>query len=149
AAAGWIREAAEVARGEHEHLLVVVDSVHSWAEAFPGDVAEYDRLNLAIGALRSLARGLGRPVLAIAQRNRASMPTGGMNAAAARGRGAARRGAPVAGPARPGWGVALPALRRPRRAGRALAPAGAARAGGRGSRVRGRARPCAGTGPAA
>ena len=82
AEAGWIRAAAEVARGDQEHLLVVVDSVHSWAEGFPGDVAEYDRLNLAIAALRSLAGGLGCPVLAVAERNRASMATGGMNAAA-------------------------------------------------------------------
>jgi replicative DNA helicase len=82
ASAAWIRDAAEVTRGDQEHLLIVVDSVHSWAEAFPGDVAEYDRLNLAIGALRSLAGGLGCPVLAIAERNRASMASGGMNASA-------------------------------------------------------------------
>jgi replicative DNA helicase len=82
ASAGWIRAAADVARGHHEHLLVVVDSVHSWAEAFPGDVAEYDRLNLAIAALRGLAGGLGCPVLAIAERNRATMSTGGLNASA-------------------------------------------------------------------
>jgi replicative DNA helicase len=66
ASAGWIRAAAAVARGDHEHLLVVVDSVHSWAEAFPGDAAG----------------GLGCPVLAVAERNRATMSTGGLNASA-------------------------------------------------------------------
>jgi hypothetical protein len=60
----------------------VVDSVHSWAEAVPGDLNEYDRLNMAIAALRGLAGALGCPVLAIAERNRASMASGGLNAAA-------------------------------------------------------------------
>jgi replicative DNA helicase len=82
APAAWVGQAAGVVKGEHEHLLVVVDSVHSWAEASPGDLNEYDRLNFAIAALRTLAGALGCPVLAIAERNRASMTTGGMNAAA-------------------------------------------------------------------
>jgi replicative DNA helicase len=78
----WLCQAALAVRGEASHVLVVVDSVHSWSEASDAGLEEYDRLNAAIGALRALAARLGGPVLGIAERNRASMAGGGLSAAA-------------------------------------------------------------------
>jgi hypothetical protein len=79
----WLRQAALAVRGDRPHVLVCVDSVHSWSEAAPAlDLTEYDRLNAAIAALRALAGQLGAPILAIAERNRASMTAGGLSAAA-------------------------------------------------------------------
>jgi replicative DNA helicase len=83
ASVDWLRDAALAVRGEARHVLLVVDSVHSWSEAAPaGDLTEYDRLNAAIGALRVLAGQLGAPILAVAERNRASMAAGGLSASA-------------------------------------------------------------------
>lgn len=78
----WLQHAAGVVRGDARHLLLVVDSVHSWAEGAPGDVDEYTRLGVALQSLRILARSVGCAVLMIAERNRASMKTGGMSASA-------------------------------------------------------------------
>jgi replicative DNA helicase len=78
----WIKDAALATRGEAEHLLIVVDSVHSWAEMAPGDLPEYEALNAALASLRALAGALSCPVLAIAERNRASMKGGGLSAGA-------------------------------------------------------------------
>jgi replicative DNA helicase len=82
AAPAWIREAGEVARGESRHLLLIVDSVHSWAESSPADLAsEYEVLNAALVALRMLAHQLDCSVLGIAERNRAGVK-GGLSAGA-------------------------------------------------------------------
>jgi replicative DNA helicase len=62
------------------HLLIVVDSVHSWAEGAPGG-EEYDRLNAHLAALRKLAARLSCPILTVAERNRANS-SGGLSAAA-------------------------------------------------------------------
>ena len=78
----WIRDKALAVKGKHPHLLLVVDSVHSWAEGAPGGAPEYDALNEHLAALRKLAAGLRCPVLAIAERNRASMDKGGLSAGA-------------------------------------------------------------------
>jgi replicative DNA helicase len=79
----WLREAARAVRGDERHVLLVVDSVHSWSEAAPvPELTEYDRLNAAIAELRVLAGQLGCPVLAVAERNRASMAAGGLSASA-------------------------------------------------------------------
>jgi len=78
----WIQAAAEHTRGHAEHVLIVIDSVHSWAESEQGNLTEYDGLNAALVALRSIAGYLQCPVLAIAERNRASMKDGGLNASA-------------------------------------------------------------------
>src|SRR5215213_9610771 len=82
AAPDWLREAARIVQGDARHVLLVVDSVHSWAEGAPGELTEYDRLNAAIAALRTLAGQLGAPILAVAERNRASMAAGGLSASA-------------------------------------------------------------------
>ena len=49
-----VRAAAQAVRGESGHLLIVVDSLHSWAEAAPGGANEYEGLNLAMAALREV-----------------------------------------------------------------------------------------------
>lgn len=75
--------------GEHGRLaldtgaLLVIDSGHAWATGLdaPG-VTEYDRLNAAINGLHGLARAENVPILVTAERNRASMQSGGQNAAA-------------------------------------------------------------------
>jgi replicative DNA helicase len=78
----WLRRAVEVVRGDGPHVLVVVDSVHAWADSQQSDLDEYTRLGLAIAALRTVARQLGVPVLGVAERNRASMTKGGLSASA-------------------------------------------------------------------
>lgn len=79
-----ILEAAEATRGNARHLLLIVDSIHSWAEAMTpdGGATEYDGLNAALAALRAIAHKLACPVLAVAERNRATMAKGGLNAGA-------------------------------------------------------------------
>jgi replicative DNA helicase len=74
---------ARAMQGDHRSVLVVVDSLHSWASggAFAeGD--EYARLAVALSDLRGAASQLAAPVLVIAERNRASMKKGGLNAGA-------------------------------------------------------------------
>jgi replicative DNA helicase len=81
ASPAWLRMAARAAKGESPHLLIVVDSVHSWAEAAAGVEDEYTRLNAALATLQTLAAQLDCAILAIAERNRASMK-GGLSAGA-------------------------------------------------------------------
>jgi len=78
----WIQTAALATQGQARHVLVIVDSLHSWAEGTPLIAPEYEVLNTAIAALRTLANALGCPILALAERNRISMKSGGMNAGA-------------------------------------------------------------------
>lgn len=78
----WLRDAALATRGEAKHLLIVIDSVHSWAESAAHESTEYDALNAALAVLRGLSHQLECPVLAIAERNRDSIKTGGLNAGA-------------------------------------------------------------------
>jgi len=78
----WIADAAEATRGNAEHLLIVVDSGHSWAYALAEGAPEYDALNAGLDALGRVAAQLGCAVLVIAERNRAAMASGGLHAAA-------------------------------------------------------------------
>ena len=78
----WIRQSAEIARGDGRDVLIIVDSTHSWAEGAPVEASEYDRLGWALGSLRMIAGALNCPVLAIAERNRANMTKGGISAGA-------------------------------------------------------------------
>jgi replicative DNA helicase len=82
AAPDWLQDSADVVKGDASHVLLVVDSVHSWAEAAPAEVDEYTALNDGLAALRRIARNLQCPVLAIAERNRAKMSAGGLDASA-------------------------------------------------------------------
>jgi replicative DNA helicase len=82
AAPTWLRLVAEQLRGDAEHLLIVVDSVHSWAFGIGEGAPEYELLTEALAQLRALALALGCAVLGVAERNRASMAAGGLSAAA-------------------------------------------------------------------
>jgi replicative DNA helicase len=78
----WIMATAQLLQGDAAHLLLIVDSIHSWAEFEPEGIAEYDALNAGLAALRRIARTLVCPIVAIAERNRPSMKEGGISAAA-------------------------------------------------------------------
>lgn len=78
----YLREVAEIARGDERHLLIVVDSLHSWAEGAVKAATEYEVLNEALAELRTLAHQLACPVLIICERNRASMGSSGQSAGA-------------------------------------------------------------------
>jgi replicative DNA helicase len=78
----WMRDAALATKGDQPHLLVIVDSLHSWAESAPADAPEYETLNAGIVALRQLAHELNCPVLVVAERNRGAMSGGGLSAGA-------------------------------------------------------------------
>ena len=73
---------AQAARGAGRHLLVCLDSVHAWAAASPAPLTEYEGLNAHLGELRRIAAELGCAVLGTVERNRATMATGGLSAAA-------------------------------------------------------------------
>ena len=75
-------DAAAVARGKAPHLLLVIDSVHTWAQMQHAGLPEYEALNQAILDLQSLAHALSCPILASWERNRASMQSGGLSAGA-------------------------------------------------------------------
>jgi replicative DNA helicase len=94
ASPAFLSEIAEVVRGDSPDLLIVLDSVHSWAEGSGAEVSEYELLAGAITALRTLASRLNCPLLAIAERNRAGMKEGGLHAAAG-GRGFEYKGESV------------------------------------------------------
>lgn len=78
----WIRRTAEATRGKHDHLLVVIDSLHSWVDSQDTDASEYEALNGGCAALRKLAHQLSCAVVMIAERNRVSMKNGGLSAGA-------------------------------------------------------------------
>lgn len=69
-------------KGDAPHLLIVVDSLHSWAEGIYSDAPEYEALNGSLAKLRELAHRLSCPVLIISERNRGSIKGGGVNAGA-------------------------------------------------------------------
>lgn len=82
AEATWIRNMIPVVRGENEHVLLVIDSVHDWARRIDENtLSEYECLNLSLDALVELGEQLNLPIIGIAQRNRAAMASGGLSAA--------------------------------------------------------------------
>lgn len=76
AAAMWVRG------NDQRHVLVIVDSIHSWVDSCPSEADEYTALNSGVAALRVLGRRLDIPVVGIAERNRSSMKGGGVSASA-------------------------------------------------------------------
>jgi replicative DNA helicase len=80
----WIEKVARAIQKTSEvgHLLIVVDSIHAWAEMVYDHAAEYDALNLGLSDLRRIASRLNCPVLGVAERNRTSMQKGGLSAGA-------------------------------------------------------------------
>jgi replicative DNA helicase len=87
----WIRTQADAIRerlGE-AHLLLIVDSLHTWRDPLAGE--EYDRLNRGIAILRVLSADLRCPVLYIAEQNREASKKGGKNAESGVNAGAGSR----------------------------------------------------------
>ena len=78
----FLSDAAHIARGDAPHLLVVVDSLHSWALRLASGLPEYEALNVAIADLQTLAHALKCPVLVVSERSRSAMKDGGLNAGA-------------------------------------------------------------------
>ncbi len=66
---------AEQIRKDNGHVLIVIDSVHSWVQSdtSPSSASEYDRLNAAVGQLLAIATTLKCPVIAVTEQNRASV----------------------------------------------------------------------------
>jgi replicative DNA helicase len=78
----FLQQAALATRMDARRLLVVIDSLHSWCDLGRAGVTEYEALNAALAALRTLAAHLDCPFLVIAERNRAAMKAGGISAGA-------------------------------------------------------------------
>ena len=72
----WIIRIAENLKSGNDHLLVIVDSIHSWAESAGTDSQDYELISTACRELRTLAANLECPIIAIAERNRASFAKG-------------------------------------------------------------------------
>lgn len=88
AAPDLLRELSTLWRDRHQdaaHLLLVVDSLHSWANGAPSTYEtsnEYEKLNAAVAALQRLGLELNAAVLAVVERNRASMDSTSQSAGA-------------------------------------------------------------------
>ncbi|MBI4499025.1 MAG: hypothetical protein HY689_14140 [Chloroflexi bacterium] len=78
----WIAQEAQAVVKDGGPLLLIVDSVHAWVDSAPTALSEYERLNLGLSSLRNLAQTLKCAILAVAERNRASMNAGGLSASA-------------------------------------------------------------------
>ena len=77
-----IAELGSLARGDEKHLLIVIDSLHSWVSAYAEGLTEYEALGAGILALNRIAAELRCPVLYISERNRAHMKNGGQSSGA-------------------------------------------------------------------
>jgi replicative DNA helicase len=69
-------DVAQAIKKNHEHFLIVVDSLHSWAGGDPNAPGEYEQVSAATRQLQNLAAKLECPVIAISERNRASFGKG-------------------------------------------------------------------------
>ncbi len=78
----YLRDVAEIARGDSRHLLIVIDSLHAWIESSPIGGPEYDAINAGLAALRTLSYQLACPMLIICELNRASMKAPDVNSGA-------------------------------------------------------------------
>jgi len=83
----WIMSTAQyMSQVDDMTPLIIIDSLHAWTETVQReDTSEYQSLNSAIMSLRKIIAYRDCPILAISERNRASMNTGGL--AASRGSG--------------------------------------------------------------
>lgn len=82
AALAFLCDAGQIVKRDARHLLIVVDSLHSWAQGLSSGLPEYEALNVAVSDLQRLAHRLNCAVLVVSERNRDSMKTGGINAGA-------------------------------------------------------------------
>ena len=77
-----LRKALMAARGDEEHVLLVIDSLHSWVGASLDAKSEYGALNAGIAVLQKVAAEMNCPIMVICERNRAAMEEGGMSGGA-------------------------------------------------------------------
>lgn len=84
----WINQMLHMAAGpEGRTPLLIIDSLHAWAETCADpEVGEYQSINSAISSLRRIISNHNCPIIAISERNRASMQQGGLSAARGSGR---------------------------------------------------------------
>ncbi len=78
----FLSDAAQIARGNERHILIVLDSLHSWSGRLAGGLSEYEALNMAIADLQTLSGSLKCPILIVSERNRENMKSGGQSAGA-------------------------------------------------------------------
>ena len=78
-----LRGQMETMRCRDSHGLLVVDSLHAWAASIEPQREEYQAVSIAIETLRRLSIDYHIAVVAIVERNRASMLSGGISAGAA------------------------------------------------------------------
>jgi replicative DNA helicase len=78
--ADQLLQSARAVRATSPHFLLVVDSLHAWADC--DGASEYEGLNRALADLQQTAAVLDCPVLALAERSRAAMNSGGISAGA-------------------------------------------------------------------
>jgi replicative DNA helicase len=67
---------------DNPHLLIVIDSLHSWIRSGNSNLPEYEAINDGMLTLGRLATELCCPILVISERNRATMNDGGMSSGA-------------------------------------------------------------------
>lgn len=82
AAPSWLLQQAQPVVDSGQHLLIIIDSLHSWAEGMGDGATEYETLNEGLAALRRISHILTCPVLIVCERNRATMKAGGQHASA-------------------------------------------------------------------
>lgn len=73
----FLFDAALAARGDAKGVLVVVDSLHTWARMNPAPMSEYEGIGAAVVSLQNLAGRLGCPVIAIGEQSRGALKEGG------------------------------------------------------------------------
>jgi replicative DNA helicase len=78
----FLYDSAQIVKRDAKHLLIVIDSLHSWAQGVSEGLPEYEALNAGVSDLQRLAARLGCAFLIVSERNRASMKDGGTNAGA-------------------------------------------------------------------
>jgi replicative DNA helicase len=69
---------AETLRGDSPHFLIVIDSLHSWADKDTAGGTEYEYLNKAISQLISLAASLNCPIMAVTEMPKGQVESGGV-----------------------------------------------------------------------
>lgn len=84
ASVDWIVEAGQLIRDQarkneeqnSEHLLIVLDSIHTWALSSDSTASEYDLLGSGIKAMNEVAAELNCAVMMVGEQNRESMKQG-------------------------------------------------------------------------
>lgn len=80
--ARFILDCAAIAQGDAAHLLVVIDSLHTWTRSNAGGAPEYEALGAALSSVQTLSHTLGAPILLICEQSRSAMDGGGVNSGA-------------------------------------------------------------------